>query len=409
MKGMSNHIPFVVVAAVALLFHSIYLFFGFLVVSGALLAKASTNPPKKNKRSKKSKRALPPGEDVVELDTVRLNTVEPEELSEPEDPPILSEAQKSSPVEKRATREVAQVAQVAQVEPEREFAKETVTLKEPSSSGEKRAESPLFNNVSTLYSDESGTRLEFEVPDEFHHLIIGKGGSVIKDIQGKTKTTINLPEKGGPSNVVVQGTLGEKEKDEENCQAARQIIYDIINDFLHKRAAEDAKRERDYLMKKEEEERISQETGKKYQAQQENVDILAAERSRLFELSQKAFEDGDKQKAKDFSEEAKALSAEIEKAKEIACETLFLDRNPNGLNSESVDLHGLQVQFALQKVEQYLAAAKERGLADVGVITGAGNHSEGGVAKIKPEVEKFLTSQGYSFEPEKNGSFRVTL
>ena len=86
------------------------------------------------------------------------------------------------------------------------------------------------------------------------------------------------------------GTLGEKEKDEENCQAARQIIYDIINDFLHvflfilkemrihwlacseqKRAAEDAKRERDYLMKKEEEERISQETGKKYQAQQENV------------------------------------------------------------------------------------------------------------------------------------------
>ena len=157
-----------------------------------------------------------------------------------------SEAQKSSPVEKRATREVAQVAQVAQVEPEREFAKETVTLKEPSSSGEKRAESPLFNNVSTLYSDEvwsqealfspmnwiifceqSGTRLEFEVPDEFHHLIIGKGGSVIKgwffpsfpifcfsfffsfsiDIQGKTKTTINLPEKGGPSNVVVQGLL----------------------------------------------------------------------------------------------------------------------------------------------------------------------------------------------------------
>jgi hypothetical protein len=43
------------------------------------------------------------------------------------------------------------------------------------------------------------------------------------------------------------------------------------------------------------------------------------------------------------------------------------------------------------------------------IIVGAGHHSEGGKAKIRPEVERWLRDQGATFGMENIGCFWVDL
>lgn len=43
------------------------------------------------------------------------------------------------------------------------------------------------------------------------------------------------------------------------------------------------------------------------------------------------------------------------------------------------------------------------------VITGAGNHSKGNQARIKPVVQKYLEAKKYKFVAASNGQFQVQL
>ena len=65
-----------------------------------------------------------------------------------------------------------------------------------------------------------------------------------------------------------------------------------------------------------------------------------------------------------------------------------------------VDLHGLLVGEALTKTAEHLAACRERGVRRTKIITGRGNHSLGGVARVRPEVEAWLV--------QRRGELRIT-
>lgn len=55
-----------------------------------------------------------------------------------------------------------------------------------------------------------------------------------------------------------------------------------------------------------------------------------------------------------------------------------------------IDLHGLRVNEAVEKVREHLALCRQHGVERTTIITGKGLHSVDGVAKIRPVVEQLL-------------------
>lgn len=55
-----------------------------------------------------------------------------------------------------------------------------------------------------------------------------------------------------------------------------------------------------------------------------------------------------------------------------------------------IDLHGLRVSEALEKVRTHLALCRQHGVERTTIITGRGLHSVDGVARIRPMVEQLL-------------------
>jgi DNA-nicking Smr family endonuclease len=55
-----------------------------------------------------------------------------------------------------------------------------------------------------------------------------------------------------------------------------------------------------------------------------------------------------------------------------------------------VDLHGLYVAEALARASDHVGACRRAGVPRTVLITGRGNRSAGGLAKIKPAVEEWL-------------------
>jgi Smr domain/Domain of unknown function (DUF1771) len=121
--------------------------------------------------------------------------------------------------------------------------------------------------------------------------------------------------------------------------------------------------------------------------------------------SQKAFKAGDKGRAKELSEQGKAAGARMEKARDDQGNALFKMRNSK-LDKHTIDLHGLQLEFAKGKLEAFLDK-QAKSDAELLIITGAGNHSAD-KAKIKPEVHRMLKERKLKYEEVNNGSVRVT-
>ncbi len=57
-----------------------------------------------------------------------------------------------------------------------------------------------------------------------------------------------------------------------------------------------------------------------------------------------------------------------------------------------LDLHGLTVEEATLRADQFLRSAHARGLSKVLIIHGKGNHSEGGKGVLKGSIRDFLAS-----------------
>lgn len=120
-------------------------------------------------------------------------------------------------------------------------------------------------------------------------------------------------------------------------------------------------------------------------------------RGECFDKSKKEFESGDKGKAKELSEEGKKHGALMEEYNKKAADAFFAANN-KGRDDYSIDLHGLYVEEAVERVKQRFDKIGRKGTLII--IWGAGNHSEGGVRKIKPAVIDILNSEKVKFDDD---------
>mmetsp|Transcript_10452 Transcript_10452/g.27251 ORF Transcript_10452/g.27251 Transcript_10452/m.27251 type:complete len:199 (-) Transcript_10452:657-1253(-) len=125
------------------------------------------------------------------------------------------------------------------------------------------------------------------------------------------------------------------------------------------------------------------------------ADALYKKRNACFAESTKAYNRGQHQLAKKKSEEGKRFDSRAKERARKAADATFA-RNNEGRPANEVDLHGLYVDEALERVENAISTARwsqilRRPVAkDITFIVGKGLHSQDGVAKIKPAVLKLV-------------------
>ncbi|KNC78905.1 hypothetical protein SARC_08681 [Sphaeroforma arctica JP610] len=163
-----------------------------------------------------------------------------------------------------------------------------------------------------------------------------------------------------------------------------------------------------YEHRKAKEEEHSQDIEAEYKQLMAAVDEHAKKRGEYFDKSKAAHDKGDDAAAKELSNKGKEQGKLMEEAKRKASRAMFKKVNadhPEG----TCDLHGQQVEPAMNLLESFIADMKAKGLKEVTIITGAGNHSDFHGPKIKPKVHEFLKKKGMPFEEVNNGSVKATI
>ncbi|XP_027132552.1 NEDD4-binding protein 2 [Larimichthys crocea] len=133
-----------------------------------------------------------------------------------------------------------------------------------------------------------------------------------------------------------------------------------------------------------------------------------------FSKAAEAYKQGRKDVASFYAQQGQLHGKRMHEANRRAAVQIFERRNSSLLPSNILDLHGLHVDEALEHLAQVLEDKTtdcEQGLCrpQLSVITGRGNHSLGGVARIRPAVIDYLTSKHYRFTEPKPGLVLVSL
>ncbi|KAL4640346.1 NEDD4-binding protein 2 isoform X1 [Arapaima gigas] len=115
-----------------------------------------------------------------------------------------------------------------------------------------------------------------------------------------------------------------------------------------------------------------------------------------------------------YSQQGNLHGLKMKEANHRAAAQIFRRVNASLLPQNILDLHGLHVEEALYHLAQVLEdKTKEwrngKCRSQLSVITGRGNHSQGGVARIRPAVIDYLSRNNYRFTEPKIGLLLVTL
>ncbi|CAF0953344.1 unnamed protein product [Adineta steineri] len=105
--------------------------------------------------------------------------------------------------------------------------------------------------------------------------------------------------------------------------------------------------------------------------------------------SQYEYHSGSKSQAKVLSTKKNHLYKQMEEKNQQAA-TLIFEHFNRDRSYNVIDLHGLYVNEALESLEHRLAMCRSENILELTVITGMGNNSPNKIAKIKPQVEKFV-------------------
>ncbi|KAF8597701.1 hypothetical protein BDV93DRAFT_479161 [Ceratobasidium sp. AG-I] len=154
---------------------------------------------------------------------------------------------------------------------------------------------------------------------------------------------------------------------------------------------------------------LNQEPGVKWRAK---AKVAARSRSKVLDESKIAWNSGQKGAAKTLSERGKQFGRQVERYNERAAKEIFLSLNPtyythppNPETPSKIDLHGLFVNEALVYTQGHIELCRQGGVTKTSIITGRGNNSKDGIAKIKPAVEGLLVREGLAgkYTVESNG------
>ncbi|KAK9859307.1 hypothetical protein WJX84_010214 [Apatococcus fuscideae] len=116
---------------------------------------------------------------------------------------------------------------------------------------------------------------------------------------------------------------------------------------------------------------------------------------------------GDREAAYELEAKGQEHIQLAQQARRRTNQAAFIGSNLTNLCRMTIDLHGLHVEEALTRLEDYLI--KLGGLAHpagilLRVVTGVGRHSIGGRARILPAVVRYLTEAGYRFEEQQHNA-----
>ncbi|TKA53759.1 hypothetical protein B0A53_03801 [Rhodotorula sp. CCFEE 5036] len=108
-----------------------------------------------------------------------------------------------------------------------------------------------------------------------------------------------------------------------------------------------------------------------------------------FTASKQAYAAGDGEEAHNLSVQGKTHQRNRDQLNAEAAQWIFNENNksqPIG----SVDLHGLYVEEAIEYTQRAIKDGRARGLPELRLIVGKGNHSPSHVAKIKPAISSLM-------------------
>jgi hypothetical protein len=240
------------------------------------------------------------------------------------------------------------------------------------------------------------------VEKDLHKYLIGTGGSVVRELQTSTGARISIPQASDPSSsITISGTP-------DQVALAKQKILKIVEEQVQIKEAREQKKKS--IVTHEEAEQQAKSNDVRYEREMRSIDMHANQRAQYFKEAEEAYKAGDREKAKILREKAKAETEKMEKAQFEAAHAIF-DQINSRHGIDVIDLHGQQVRPALQLLQERLdiISRSHPGVSKLDVITGAGNHSTEGHAKIKPAVEQFLKEKNLSYTHAKNGLLTVQL
>ncbi|XP_017454952.1 NEDD4-binding protein 2 isoform X2 [Rattus norvegicus] len=137
-------------------------------------------------------------------------------------------------------------------------------------------------------------------------------------------------------------------------------------------------------------------------------------RMECYSKAKEAYRMGKKNVATFYAQQGSLHEQKMREANHLAAVEIFEKVNASLLPQNVLDLHGLHVDEAIEHLTAVLQQKTEEfkqsgGKPYLSVITGRGNHSQGGVARIKPAVIKYLTSHSFRFSEIKPGCLKVML
>ncbi|XP_023375384.1 NEDD4-binding protein 2 isoform X2 [Otolemur garnettii] len=137
-------------------------------------------------------------------------------------------------------------------------------------------------------------------------------------------------------------------------------------------------------------------------------------RMECYSKAKEAYRMGKKNVATFYAQQGGLHEQKMKEANHLAAVEIFEKVNASLLPQNVLDLHGLHVDEAIEHLMAVLQQKTEEfkqngGKPYLSVITGRGNHSQGGVARIKPAVIKYLTSHSFRFSEIKPGCLKVML
>ncbi|KAI8662604.1 hypothetical protein LRP88_06817 [Fusarium phalaenopsidis] len=136
----------------------------------------------------------------------------------------------------------------------------------------------------------------------------------------------------------------------------------------------------------------------------------AEKRNDCFARSRQAYEDGDGAAAKELSNEGKAHAARMDDYNQQASDFIFRENNADGrVEPDAIDLHGQFVEEAERILEDRIRADQANGQTHLIAIVGKGNHSSGGVQRIKPKVEELCQELGLQYRTDEDNVGRIII
>ncbi|KAM8940292.1 NEDD4-binding protein 2 [Pelodytes ibericus] len=123
---------------------------------------------------------------------------------------------------------------------------------------------------------------------------------------------------------------------------------------------------------------------------------------------------GMKQVAAYYAQQGHLYGEKVKEENQRAAVQIFQRANEFLLPENILDLHGLHVDEAMKHFRKVLQDKMEEnkqngGKSHLSVITGRGNHSQGGIPRIKLAVVDYLTNHNFRFTEIRPGVLRVTL